>query len=304
VTHVTKRSERGKAAKNPGLLRDVRAKLGQHRLTIFAAGVAFFAFIAFIPALAAAVSITGLVTDTDVLVEEAQAALRNSPEPTRIFVVDQIRSLADGDATGAGIAATVGILLSVFTASGAISHLMEALNVVFDRRENRRFIAKRSLAVGLLIGAIALIATMVFAMSVLPAQIENWIDASWMRLLVEIGRFALLSIVLVFALSTLYRVGPASHPERERELVSGGVAPVISRGAIAGAVLLVVLSRGFGVFVNNFASYGETYGTLATIVVVMLWLQLMALAILLGAEVDAHLERRRVVEARFAIGLM
>ncbi len=282
---------------------DVKAKIKEPRLPMFAAAVAFFAFIALIPALAAAVSITSLVADTDNLVSEAEAALENSPAETKDFIVSQIESIADGSDTGAGIAAALGVFLSIFSASGAIGNLMESLNVVFDRRENRNFVLKRLLAVGIMFGAIALVAAMVFAMSILPAFINDWFDSSWVRLAINIGRFVALGVLMVFGLTFLYRVGPAADPARSNELVSGGVGPMLSRGAAVGTVLIVVLSWGFGVFVNNFGSYGETYGTLATIIVVLLWLQLMALAVLLGAEVDAHLGRRRVADARISAGL-
>lgn len=287
----------------PGFLRELVAKVKEHRLPIFAAAVAFFAFIALIPALAAAVSITGLVADTDSLVEEAEAALENSPDATRDFVIEQIRSIADGSTTGAGIAAALGIGLSVFSASGAVGNLMEALNVVFDRRESRNFVVKRLTAIGLLLGSLVLIACMVFAMSIIPAQLNDWFDSEWIRALVTVGRFVALALLMIGGLSLLYRVGPTPDEERERELVPGGVGSLITPGAAVGTLLLVLLSWGFGVFVNNFGSYGETYGTLATIVVVLLWLQLMALAVLLGAEVDARAGRERVRDARVRVGL-
>jgi len=291
------------ADSRPGFVKELRTKVSEHRLPLFAAAVAFFAFIAFIPALAAAVSITGLVVDTDDLVREAESALENSPAPTRDFVVEQIRSVAEGSSAGAGVAVAIGIALAVFSASGAVGNLMEALNVVFDRRENRHFATKRLTAIGLLIGALLLLASMVFAMSILPAQLDDWFSSSWARSLVTAGRFIVLGLLMIGGLSVLYRVGPANDLERARELVSGGRSYLVSRGAIVGTTLLVLLSWGFGVFVNNFGSYGETYGTLATIVVVLLWLQLMALAVLLGAEVDARFMRERVRDARMNAGL-
>lgn len=289
--------------KPPGFLEELRQSIRDHRLSLFAAAVAFFGFIALIPALAAAVSITGLVADTDDLVAEAEAALENSPEATREFVVEQIRSVADSSSTGAGLAAAIGIALSVFSASGAVGNLMEALNVVFDRRETRSFIRKRLMAIGLLVSALMLIAAMVFTMSIVPAQLDDWFQSQWVRTLVTIGRFLALGALMVLGLSMLYRLGPAADQKRSSELVPGGRRPMITKGAVVGTVLLVLLSWGFGVFVNNFGSYGETYGTLASIVVVLLWLQLMALAVLLGAEVDAIGQRSKVRSARVEAGL-
>jgi membrane protein len=291
------------ADSRPSFVKELLTKVSEHRLPIFAAAVAFFAFIALIPAVAAAVSITGLVADTDDLVREAESALENSPAPTRDFVVEQIRSVAEGSSSSAGVAAAIGIVVSIFSASGAVGNLMEALNVVFDRRENRNFATKRLTAIGLLIGAIVLVVAMVFAMSILPAQLDDWFSSQWSRALITTGRFVVLGLLMVGGLSVLYYIGPADDVERDGELVSGGTVQLISKGAITGAALLLLLSWGFGVFVNNFGSYGETYGTLATIIVVLLWLQLMALAVLLGAEVDARIMRERVRDARVNAGL-
>lgn len=287
----------------PSLVAELKTKIKEHRLPIFAAGVAFFAFIALIPALAAAVSITGLVADTDTLTTEVEAALENSPDDTKMFVTSQIEDIASSGSTGAGIAAAIGIAASVFSASGAVGQLMETLNVVFDRRESRNFVVKRLIAIGLMLGALVMVAAMVFTMSVLPAQLNNWVDSSAIRWVISIGRFVALGVLMVAALSFLYRVGPAADSARASELVAGGRAPLVSKGAAVGTALIVFLSWGFGVFVNNFGSYGETYGTLATIIVVMLWLQLMALAVLIGAEVDAALGRQKIYAARRSAGL-
>lgn len=287
----------------PGLVHELRTRVTEHRLPVFAAAIAFFAFIAFIPALAAAVSITGLVTDTDKLVSEAESALASSPAPTREFVVEQIRSAAEESSGSAGFTVAVGIALSVFSASGAVGNVMVALNEVFDRRENRNFVVKRLTAIIVLLGALVLIASMVFAMSIIPAQLNDWFDSGWVRGLVTAARFVVLGAVMTFGLSLLYRLGPARNVERDRELVPGGVPSILTKGSVVGTVLLVLLSWGFGVFVNNFGSYGATYGALATIVVMLLWLQLMALAVLLGAEIDARTIRERLRNAREKAGL-
>jgi len=284
-------------------LTELRSRIKEHRLPIFAAAVAFFGFIAMIPALAAAVSITGLVADTDVLITEVESALEASPEETRNFLTAQIRSIADGSDSGAGIAAVVGIALSLFSASGAVGQLMEALNVVFDRRESRNFVIKRLTALGLLFGTIVTLAAMVFAMTVVPALINSFVDSPGVSILINVGRFVGLGLFMVFALTVLYRVGPSANVARQRELVPGGKGSLLSKGAVLGTVLIVLASWGFGFFANNFGSYNETYGTLAAIVVVLLWLQLLALAVLVGAEAHAIMELRRVREARSDAGL-
>ena len=98
----------------PSLVKDVLAKRKEHRVGIVAAGVALFAFISLIPAMAAAVAITALVADPDVLVAEAEAALEAAPPETGMFLVAQLESIVDNSGA-AGVAAAVGIFLSVFS---------------------------------------------------------------------------------------------------------------------------------------------------------------------------------------------
>ena len=286
----------------PSMIKDVLAKKKEHRLAIIAAGVALFGFIALIPAMAAAVAIVSLVADPEILVSEAESALEAAPDETRMFLVAQLRNIAE-DGTGAGIAAVLGVAGAVYSASGALGHFMEGLNLVFDRTETRSFIVKKLTAVSLMLGALILLAATVFAMTVVPALVSSFIDSSAISNLINIGRFPVLLLVLIAGLSLFFRFGPAPQSNRPTELVPGGRPPLITKGGAAAAILALVISAVFGWIAGNFGNYGETYGTLATIIVVLLWLQYLALAILLGAEVEAHLRRKKVFDARASAGL-
>jgi membrane protein len=291
------------ASAPPGFLVRLKNRITGHHVPIFAAAIAFFGFVALVPALVATVSITSLVADPDDLISEAESALEAAPDETREFLVSQLDSIAASEGSGVGIAAVVGVALAVFSASGAIGNLMAALNVVFDREEARNFLAKRLLAISLLLGAIILLGAMVVTMTIIPAQLENWVDSGALRGLINVARFVGLGLLMAFGLTVLYRVGPTSVVNASIELLPGGKRDSISIGAIVGTVLFVALSWGFGVFVRNFGSYNETYGALAGIIVVLLWLQLSALAILIGAEIDALRAEIRVEQARRQAGL-
>ncbi len=286
----------------PSMVKDVLAKKKEHRLNIIAAGVALFAFIAIIPALAATVAITSLVADPQILIDEATSALEAAPEETKNFLLAQLENIIDDDGA-AGVAAVIGVAAAVWSASGALGHFMEGLNLVFGRTESRSFVVKKLTAVALMLGAIVLLAATVFAMSVVPALVSSLVDSDGVSALINIGRFPVLLLVLIAGMSTLFRFGPAPDSNRTNELVPGGRNPIITAGGAAAAVLLLVISALFGWFSANFGSFGETYGTLATIIVVLLWLQYMALGVFIGAEVDAHLRRKRVFDARVNAGL-
>ncbi|MGI9606202.1 MAG: YihY/virulence factor BrkB family protein, partial [Acidimicrobiales bacterium] len=195
------------------------------------------------------------------------------------------------------------IAAALFSASGAVGQLISALNVIFDHTESRKFLAKRLLALALLIGAILMVGGMVFAMAIVPEWLEDWTNGGFAKTLVELGRFVALGLALVGGLSILYRVAPGAPKESGIELVPGGRRPIFSIGAVVGGLLIVGLSWGFGVFVRNFGSYNETYGALAAVIVVLLWLQLISVAVLLGAEVDASRRDMLVDQARIDAGL-
>ena len=254
------------------------------------------------PALAATVSITALVADEMQLIEEATSALASAPTETQNFLVGQLESIVESDSGGVGAAAAVGVVLALFSASGAMGQLMTALSIINDRVDTRSFILRRLIAVGLVVGAIVMIGAMVGAMPVLTAVLDQ-IDQGWLRWLANIGRFLGLGLLMVVGLSILYRIGPGPEVRNTYELVPGGRKPLISIGAVVGAIGFVVASWLFGIFVTNFGSYNETYGTLATIIVVLLWLQICALMILIGAEVEATRRSRAVVDARVSAGL-
>ncbi len=284
------------------MVKDVLAKKKEHRINIVAAGVALFAFLSLIPAMAAAVSITSLVTDPQILVDEANSALEAAPEETRTFLVSQLRNIAN-DSGAAGAAAVLGIALAVFSASAAVGHLMEGLNIIYGRTESRNFVVKKLTAVLLMLGALVTMALLVFSMAVVPPLVASFIDSSALSALINIGRFPLIAIAMAVALGVLYRFGPAPNIGRSNELVPGGKQPFITKGGIAGMVLVLVFSALLGVAGQFLSLAGEALGTLATIIVVLKWLHLLAQGVLLGAEVDAYAQRQKVWDSRVNAGL-
>lgn len=284
------------------MLKDVLAKQKEHRLPIVAAGVALFAFISLIPAMAAAVSIVALVGDPDDLVEGAESALEAAPDETRQFLVAQLENIV-ANSGAAGVAAVVGILLATFSASAAMGHLMEGLNIIYGRTESRNFVVKKLTAVLLMLGALITMAILMFGIAAVPPLVAGFIDSSAVSVLVNIGRFPVIAVVMAIALGVLYRFGPAPDGSRSKELLPGGKQPIITRGGAIGTVLVLVFSAVLGIAGQFLSLAGAAYGTLATIIVVLKWLHLLTQGVLLGAEVDAHTRRQQVWNSRINAGL-
>jgi membrane protein len=122
------------------------------------------------------------------------------------------------------------------------------------------------------LGAVAFVAASVALIALLPAD----------NPVVSILRWPLLGGGLVLAIGVLYRLGPASRPAQR----------LLTPGAVTAAVLCVVVSLFFSVYTSTFGSYNETYGSLAAVIILLLWLQLTAMTVLVGAELNQVLQNR------------
>lgn len=265
----------------------VKGRISRHHAPIFAAAVAFFAFFALIPALTATIGIYGLVADADDVTEQLTDALDGAPESTREFLVEQMADIASGSSGALGVSVVIGLLIALFSASGAVANLVKSLNVAYEIDENRKPWKLRGVALGLMVGGVLVLCIVMFLMTALPSVLSAvGLDGAG-RMLLNIGRYPLLGLVMAGALSMLYRLGP-DHRGNDKPLSPR----LFTIGGFVATVLFVALSALFSFYTANLGSYGETYGPLATIIVLLLWFQLSALAIIVGAEVDAELADR------------
>lgn len=265
----------------------VKDGVKEHHTTLTAAGVAFYAFLASVPALAAAVSIAGLVLSPERARELITDGLEAAPDEARELLAAQIGSVAEtgGGALSIGLVVSVGAALWV--ASGGMQQLVEALGIVYDEPDDRGFVAKRAQALALTLGAIVLAVLALAAIAVVPAVTRALELPGTMRWLISLAVWPLLGMLVALALSVIYRIGPDRRAAEWRWVTWGSVVAV---------VVWIVASIGFQIYVSNFGNYDETYGSLAAIVIFLLWLFLSSLAILIGAEVNAALERQTTVD--------
>ena len=269
------------------LLRTLKTRVTRHNAPIFAAGVAFFAFLALIPALTAVIGVYGLVADPDEVTRQLTDALSGAPESTRQFLVDQMSDISSGSTGALGLSVGVSLSLAAFSTSGAVANLLKSLNVAYEIEETRSPWKLRGVALGLMTGGVLVLCIVMFLMAALPPLLRDWGLGGAARLALGIGRYPVLGIVMAASLSALYRLGP-DHRGNDRPL-----APrLLTAGGLVATALFVVLSALFSFYTANLGSYGETYGPLATIIVLLLWFQLSALSIIVGAELDSELSSR------------
>jgi membrane protein len=283
---------RGRRARSPfavppngwkDVLLRVRKEAKADRVGLLSAGVAFSALLAIVPALAALLSIYGLVADPADVDRQVQDVLGAAPQEVRDLVGSQLSSITTSSSAGLGVGVVVGLALALWAASSGVKNLVSAINTVYDEGEDRGFIASRGLALGLTLAAVVFVAAAFCAFAVVPALLDGSALGSAAQWAVSIGRWPVLGLALLGGLGVLYRLAPDRDDAGWRW---------VSPGALLAALIWLVASLGFSLYSSAFGSYNETYGTLAGVVVTMIWLQLSAAAVLLGAELNAELERQ------------
>ncbi len=256
--------------------------LRRDNVPVAAAGIAFWAFLALVPALLAVVSIYGLVADAADVEADIENRLSSLPDDVRSVVGSQLTDIAGSSGAGLGIGLAFGLAAALWSASGAVKHLLATINAVHDCTEDRGFLKLRGLALGLTVGAIVFVAVAGAVLAVVPAWLGGTGLGGPVRVLLNGARFPALAVSLVAALVVLYRLAPNRPAPPWRSLLPG---------AVVGTAVWITLSGLFSIYTAGFASYNETYGALGAIVVLLMWLYLTGFAVLLGAEFNAVREQ-------------
>jgi membrane protein len=254
-------------------------------ISLVAAGVAYYAFLALFPTLIAAVLLYGLIAspqDVQRQVDEIGTAL---PSEAQSLLSEQMRGIASANSGALGIGLVVALLGALWSASGGVNGLITAINIAYDETESRSFIKLRGLSIILTLGAILFFIVAVVLVAVMPAVADAIGLGALGRLLAEVLRWALLIGAVLVALALLYRLAPGRDAPQFKW---------VSVGSVVATVIWIVASLAFSLYVDNFGSYGKTYGSLAGVVVLLLWLYVTAFIVLLGAEVNAEAEQQTV----------
>ena len=254
----------------------VKERIGEHNLTLVAAGVAFYAFLALVPALIAFVSIYGLFSSPED-VERQIKDIGSLPDEVQRFLTYQLTQIVDANSSGVTVAAAVAIALALWSASGGMAALITAIHIAHERDEPKSFVVKKGKALALTIGAIVFLGVVLFLIVAVPPLASD-VAGDAGRVAFEILRWPILAAAMLVGIGLLYRFAVKD--------TEGGWLGFLTPGTVVAMVAWLVVSGLFAVYTASFASYGKTYGALASIVVVLLWLWLSAVAVLIGAEVD------------------
>ncbi|MEV6828637.1 YihY/virulence factor BrkB family protein [Amycolatopsis sp. NPDC051102] len=265
-------------------------QFNRDNLTDWAAALTYYGVLSLFPGIIVLTAILGLLGPNEI-----QTVIDNInqvvPGQGKDILVGAIKELT-GSRSLAGPLAIIGLLGALWTASGYIGAFMRASNAIYGMPEGRPIWKVIPLRVALTIGIVVLLALCavgVVATGSIARRIGDLIGLGSTGILVwEIAKWPVIAVLVSVAFALLYWVGPNVRQPSFRWLTPGGLLAV---------VLWVLASAGFALYVANFGSYNKTYGSLAGVIVFLVWLWISNLAILLGAELDAELARGRSIEA-------
>src|SRR5918995_2918023 len=262
----------------------------EDNLTDWAAALTYYGVLSIFPALIVLVSILGLVGEsaTQPLIDNLGTV---APGPAKEIFTSAIENL-QGDQGAAGVLFAVGLLGALWSASGYVAAFMRASNAIYDMEEGRPIWKTLPVRVGLTVLLMVLTAISAVAVTLsggLAEEAGNVIGVG--STAVDIWNFAKWPVLLLFVsfmFAVLYWAAPNVKQPGFRWITPGGVLAVIG---------WVIASLAFAFYVSNFGSYNKTYGALAGPIVFLVWLWISNIMILLGAELNAELERGRAIEA-------
>lgn len=258
--------------------KEVMARIKAHNVVVIAAGIAFYGLLALIPTIVAVISVYSLVTDPAEIAGQIEGLTENMEADSAEFINEQV-ALAVEDAKGSGVVALViGILVALWAASGALQKLMNVISLAYGATEERGGLKVRAIAYGLTAGGIVTVALIGLVFGALPAILDSAGLGSGLNALVSISSYIAMLLFMMVAFTMLYRYGPDRSPK----------TPWKNPGAAAGAGMFLVFALLFSLYFRFAAgSLPASYSILGAIAAIIIFLQLTAIAIVIGAEVNA-----------------
>ncbi|GAB3147593.1 YihY/virulence factor BrkB family protein [Microbispora hainanensis] len=261
----------------------VREEAKRERLSLLAAGIAFWGTLSISPMLLVLVSVYGLVADPREAAGQLASLTRPLPEPVAHLLVAQLSSAVRTGERGLTANLSLSLVGLLWASSRAVQALMRGLNAVLGGRESHGPVGTRLLALLYTVAAIVGVSVLLALVAAFPVVLGHLGLGRVARVAVSVARWVALVVLIGAGLALLYRYVPGSRRESQWRSVAWGVAFAMPA--------LVVVSAGLSIFVTGFGRFGQTYGVVAAVAVLMLWLYLSTLIVLLGAEVNGAIER-------------
>ena len=261
----------------------VWSEITEDRVTLIAAGAAFYLLLALFPAMAAFVSLYGFFADPASISAQVEFLGGVLPAGGMDLIRDQLESLASQSSGALSWSFVLGLLISFWSANNGVKTLFEALNVAYEEKEKRSFVRLNLAAFTFTLGAMVIAILMIAVVGIIPAVLAVINLGQISEQLIAVGRWLLMLGLIVLGISLLYRYGPSRETAKWRW---------ISWGSGLVTLVWIVASIGFSYYLQNFANYNATYGSLGAVIGFMLWTWISVVILIIGAEINSEMEHQ------------
>jgi len=258
-------------------------RIFRDNLSALAAAAAFYALLSIFPTLTALVSLYGLVADP-AMAERQVAAMQGVLPPEALkLVAAWLQALVQGPTERFGIGLLISVVLASWSVWSATVMLMNAINICYGDEERRSFVRFNLEALALGAGLVLLGVAALTLLAAMPVLLGSLPAPGALHAMISLVRWPILAALVIAALAVVYRYGRARAPRKWQWF---------SWGAAIATVLWLISSVVFSYYVSAVGSYDKTYGSLGAVIVLLLWFYMTAYVILIGAELNAEMERR------------
>lgn len=264
------------------------SNMQSHNVPLIAAGVAFYCLLAIFPLLGATISLYGLLVSPQELQSHMALLVNVVPSDSSYIIEEQLKNLTEKSSSTLGWGFLLTLALSLWSSSKGANALITACNITYCEFEGRSFFAG---ILARIICTISMIATVIVALSCITffPEIISWLagdlvsskQAAWIT-------WPIMLLLFNFSLSALYRYAPHRRSAQWRW---------VTPGSIFATVMWVAASYAFSIYLNEFATYNKTYGSVGGIIILLMWLYLSAYIILIGAEVNSAVELQTTADS-------
>ncbi|MBP0437288.1 YihY/virulence factor BrkB family protein [Tianweitania sediminis] len=265
----------------------IYASIMEDRILLIAAGATFYLLLALFPALAAFVSVYGFVADPHTVADQVAWLGGMLPAGSLDMIRSQLQALASQETSSLSFSFFFGLAVALWSANNGIKTLFEAMNVAYRQNETRSFLKLNLVAFTFTLGAIFIGILMIVMVGVVPAMFTLFGIDSWTGMIVKIARWPLILLFVGLGITLIYRFGPDREPAK---------LPWLTWGAAVASVVWLVTSILFSWYLENFADYNATYGTLGAAVGFMMWTWISSIILIIGAEINGEMEHQTAVD--------
>ena len=262
-------------------------QINRDNVPVVAAGVAFFALLSMFPMISAMLSIYGYFADLSDVQRMANFLRPLMPEAAWSIVSDQIAAVVSAPDSELSLRIFLSLVFALYTAGAGIRAILRAMNVAYGEDEKRNIVVFYLTGIGMTVGLFLFVYLSLLVIVGIPAAFTFFhldrtasVIGGTLPWIILIGAFA-------FGAGVIYRFGPSRRPARKRWVTPGVIFTTLSWLAI---------SYGFSFFVRTFGRYEATYGGLSAVIVLLLWFWLSAMTVIIGAELNAEMERQTLAD--------